>query len=106
MNDLEIIQNTAIKRLMMLPASTPSSIIRSELGIWTVQNQIAFKKLMFLHRVLNLKNNITRQVLLEQIPMPGPTWLSETQQVLEMININENLEEIQSKSKYSWKKNR
>ena len=104
LNDLEIIQNTAIKRLMMLPASTPSSIIRSELGIWTVQNQIAFKKLMFLHRVLNLKNNVTRQVLLEQIPMPGPTWLSETQQLLEMININENLEEIQNKSKYSWKK--
>ena len=101
--DLETAQNTALKRLLKLPNTTPTAILRSELGIWSIESQLMYKKLSYLHRLLNLDNNVTKQVLLEQMNLPGPTWVREVESILITLNINKSHEDIKTCSKYQWK---
>ena len=105
LQSLETIQNITLKRLMRLPPSTPTVGIRNELNILSIENQILKKRLMYLHRILNMKEtNITKQILLQQKYMPGNTWLTETLTQLENLNININLEDIETKKKNAWRK--
>lgn len=101
--DLEIAQNISVKRLIRLPVTTPSQILRSELGIWSVRNQIIYKQLMYLQRLLKMKNNVTRDILIQQETIPGKTWLSEIFQQIENLNIKLKLNQIQNLSKQKWK---
>lgn len=101
--DLETVQNSALKRLLRLPITTPSAILRSELGIWSIASQLMYKKLSYLHRLLNLNNNVTKQVLLEQMKLPGPTWVGEVGSILNTLIITKSHEEIKNCSKYKWK---
>ena len=102
--DIESIQNTNLKRLLRLPASTPSAGLRNELGILSTRSQITKKRAMYLHRLLNLpQTNITQQILLEQQTMPGNTWLHNTLTELEELGLNISLDELKCKSKQQWK---
>ena len=104
MKDLEISQNICIKRLLKIPLTTPNAILRGELGIWSVEAQILYKKLMFLQRILKQDKTIAKLVLLEQQNLPGPTWLHELKQLMITIGLNQTLEEIQKLSKFKWKR--
>ena len=101
--DLETVQNSALKRLLKLPITTPTAILRSELGIWSIESQLMYKKLSYLRRLLNLNNNVTKQVLMEQMNLPGPTWVSEVKSILSTLNIKKSHEDIKNCSKYKWK---
>ena len=102
--DLEIAQNISIKKLTRMPITTPSVLMRDELGLWSVKNQITMKKLTYLQRVLKMNNNITKTILLEQLNMPGPTWLAEVTQNMKDLEITVSLDDISKMTKFRWKK--
>ena len=104
LQQLEIAQNISIKKLIGLPITSPSALVRSELGLWSVKNQIAMKRLTYLQRVLKMKNNVTRSILMEQQNIPGPTWLKEVMQIMENLNIEKSLNDISTMTKFQWKK--
>ena len=87
-----------------MPITTPSVLMRDELGLWSVKNQITMKKLTYLQRVLKMNNNITKTILLEQLNMPGPTWLAEVTQKMNDLDITISLDDISKMTKFRWKK--
>ena len=103
--ELEGIQNRAIKRLLRLPQGTPSQALLNELGMWNINTIIIKKKLTYLHKVLNYpKENLTRQVLINQMNQPGGTWWSSVKETAQEIDINIDQDKLQNTSKYSWRK--
>ena len=103
-SDIETAQNTCIKRLLHIPLTCPNAILRSELGMWSVEGQIMYKKCMFLQRILKQKNTVTRQVLQEQLNLPGPTWINEVNNLMSSADVVLTHSEIETISKYQWKK--
>ena len=105
LSEMERIQNKAIKRMLRLPQGTPSFGLRAELGILSIESVIAKKKLSFLHRVLNQPDsNITKRVLLEQIKLPEETWLSNTIETCQKLEVTSDLMEIKGIPIEVWKK--
>ena len=105
MKELEIVQNITLKRLMRLPQGTPSKGLLNELGLWSIKNIILQKKLMYLHKLINYKQeNLARKVFMTQISQPGKTWWSAIKEEAEVAKIKLDLEELQKISKNQWKK--
>ena len=105
MKQLEAIQNKSLKRLLRLPQGTPSQALRNELGIWDIKTTIYGKQLMYLHKILNYpENNLTRQVLFNQMKQPGNTWWSSLIETCKQINMQFTIEDIMKISKFKWKK--
>lgn len=103
--ELEGIQNRSLKRLLRLPQGTPSQGLLNEMGMWNIQTIIMSKKLMFLYKVLNYNDeNITKQVLLNQVNQPGPTWISSLEESCKNINIKIEFQHLQNITKATWKK--
>ena len=101
---LQSTADTALKRLLKLPTSTPSVALRGELGILSVKAHIMMKKLMFLQRVRKMKNDsICRQIMMQQEEMPGNTRIKEVKEILNYLAIEKSLEEIEKISKAMWK---
>ena len=66
-----------------------------KLGILSIKNQITKRKILYMHRVLNLKaQNITRKVMEEQSNRPGRTWISNIINDLREIGLETELKEI------------
>ena len=104
LEEMEKIQNKSLKRMLRLPQGTPSIGLKAELGIMSIESIIAKRKLMFLHRMLNLpSSNITRRVLIEQLKMPGETWLNSIIKLCQSLRLNDNLETIKEYPKILWK---
>ena len=94
---LQSIQDTALKRLLKLPTSTPSVALRGELGILSIKGHMEIKKMMFLQRVRKMKETeLCRQIMLEQEKMPGNTWIKESKQILADLNISLSYKEIEN----------
>ena len=72
--------------------------------MWSVEGQIMYKKCMFLQRILKQKNTVTRQVLQEQLNLPGPTWINEVNNLMSSADVVLTHSEIETISKYQWKK--
>ena len=90
--------------MLRLPQGTPSRALRAELGILSIESIIAKRKLMYLHSLMNLPtSNITRKVLLEQLNLPGATWLQTTLELCKKLQISDDLEIISKTSKHKWK---
>ena len=101
---METTQNKSIKRMLRLPQGTPSQGLRAELGIYSIESVISIRKLRFLHRVLNLPDrNITKQVLMQQLNLPGETWFDNTIALCTKFNLSEDIEVIANTSKLKWK---
>lgn len=101
---LEQSQSQSIKRLLHLPYTTPTRAIYNEMGLMTIKNRIAMRKMMYLHKLLNKdQNNLARQILIEQPQLPGPTWISKVRLLIEELEIGSSLEEIEEFSKDKWK---
>ena len=102
---LEDAQNQNLKRLLRLPQGTPTLGLINELGIWTVEINIYYKKLLYLHKLIHYPDNyIAKQVLLTQINKPGPTWWKSILQIGELIGQEIDCEKISKLSKDQWKK--
>jgi hypothetical protein len=104
LEEMEKIQNKSLKRMLRLPPGTPSMGLKAELGIMSIESIVAKRKMMFLHRLLNLPDsNITKRVLIEQEKMPGETWLYSTIKICRKLGLTENLETIKAYPKPVWK---
>ena len=68
-----------VKRMMSLPISTPGMGIFAETGILPAEDQIARKKMMFLHRILSgNQEKLVRQVYSQQKMFGFPKcWTAE-----------------------------
>ena len=67
MEEMEKIQKNILFRLYEMPRSTPYKAFLSEIGIWTIERQIQYKKLLFLHQLITSEENrIARKTLIEQ----------------------------------------
>ena len=102
--DLETTQSKAIKRLLRIPYTTPSKGLLNELGLLSIENEIIKKKIIYLHHILTGKNQILLNVLMEQLKIPGNTWIENCFQEMKKIEITTDLDEIRSMSKYKIKK--
>ena len=104
MKELETVQNITLKRLMRLPQGTPSKGLLNELGLWSVKNIILHKKLMYLHKLINYKqDNLARKVFFIQTKQPGETWWSSLKNEASDANINLDLDQLQIITKNQWK---
>ena len=105
LQEMEAIQNKSLKRMLRLPQGTPSKGLRAELGICSIESVITKRKLRFLHRLLNFPDkNITKKVLLQQLNLPGDTWLSTTLSTCQKLGLSDDLETIKITPKLTWKK--
>ena len=76
----------------------------NELGMWTVQITIFYKKLLYLHKLIHYPDtNIAKQVLQTQIDKPGPTWWKSILEIGEAIGQIIDQEKISNMSKSQWK---
>lgn len=105
LQEMEVIQNKSIKRMLRLPQGTPSQGLRAELGIHCVENIISKRRLRFFHRLLNLPDgNITKKVMMQQLNLPGDTWLSETLSLCKKLELCDEIDTITNMPKAKWKK--
>ena len=103
-NQLEMIHSQSIKRLLHLPYSTPTIGLYNELGIMSIKNQILKRQLMYFHKTFNKPDpNLAKQVMEEQIKLPGKTWLANLLSKMSNININHSIADLEKISKYQWK---
>ena len=101
---LEKIQNNSLKRLLRIPYSTPSLGLLYELQIPTIQSTIEKRKLMYYHKILNQKETLAKQILIQQKNLHSNHFMKEIDGLLlkyQLEKYNENLTEI---SKSQWKK--
>ena len=105
LKDLEKIYSQSLKRLLHLPYTTPTKGLYSEIGIISIKSQIIKKKLMFLHRIMNKhENTLSRKIMEEQENIPGNNWLKTVKTHLTELNLQDDIHELNSMTKYKWKK--
>ena len=105
MGQLEQIYSQSIKRLLHLPFSTPTFGLYNELGIWRIESQILQKQLMFIHKMYNKTDDtLVKKVLLEQMKLPGKTWIKNIKDHLENMKGKPSLDDLNNISKIMWKK--
>ena len=103
LEELEKIQNNAIKRLLRIPFSTPSMGLLYELKLPTIKARISIKKLMYIHKLYQHEDSLAYAVLKEQENLPSNHFLKEIQEMMKNYNIKYNTEEIKAMSKSKWK---
>ena len=65
---LETWQHRILKGITEQRDKTPCFGLKAELGIWPVKNQIEYRKLMLLHRILHTKKDtLLKQIIRSQI---------------------------------------
>ena len=94
-----------VKRIMNLPISTPGMGIFAEIGILPAEDQIARKKMMFLHRILSgNQEKLVRQVYSQQKKFGFPKcWTAEITDIQKLYRLEVEDEQIGALSKLSWK---
>ena len=64
---LENIQAMCLCSLLSIPKTTPYIGLLNELGIWTMEKQIVYRKLMFYHNMLNSDDRrLSKRIVIEQ----------------------------------------
>ena len=105
MSQLEQIHSQSIKRLLHLPFSTPTLGLYYELGIWQIESQILQKQLMFVHKIYNKPDDmLVKKVLIQQLKLPGKTWIKNISEHLKIMNGKPSLDELSKMPKITWKK--
>ena len=104
MQDLETIQSKAIKRLLKIPYSTPNKGLLNELGLLSVENEIIKRKIMYMHHIINGKNQLLKDILQQQTKLPGSTWIENTKNEMINLDLGTDFEEISKISKYQMRK--
>ena len=86
---LEVIQGKTLKKLLRLPKSTPYWGLLIELGIWPVEWQNKYKKLMLLHNLLHSDDErIAKQIILDQRDTKqSKCWYSEVRETIEDLGL-------------------
>ena len=105
LEELEKLQAMTLKRLLRLPTGTPTNGLRNELGVYTIENQINIKKLMFWHRVMTMKEDkLVKKIMTEQTKQPGNHWYKRVIEIATSLGLPVDVEKIKILSRGQWKK--
>ena len=102
---LQTLQMKYLKQTMYVPYSTPNKGTLLELGILPVYDVINCRKLLFLHRILNLKeDDPVLKLYEEQNKLPfEKNWANEVSRLREHYNIMLRDSEIKQIKKEKWR---
>ena len=89
MKDLEQAQGNVIKRLLKLPNSTSYMGVLNETGIWTVDYQLVYNRLMLYHNIINSREDrVVKNVILElQKHWVKDSWVEKIKEDAKRIGI-------------------
>ena len=102
---LSSIQNKYIKWMLHTPRGTCTSFTLLELGLLPVSSEIEYRKLCFLHHILNLPDDDPVKEAYEDQKLYScePNWYNEVCVLLGKYGIEVNEGNIRSLSKKKWK---
>ena len=103
MKELEEIQGIILKRVCEQRKTTPYMGLLAELGIWTVEKQIEYKKIMLLHNILTSEyDRLIKDIIKDQIQTTWPgSWIENVKQICNKYSLN--IDEIQTYTKKNLK---
>ena len=93
LNLLETIDVQFLKSVLKAPKCTPTEMLYLELGCVPFRQLIMKRRIMFLHYILNEdKNSMIHRFLLAQIKQQRRSdWISQVQNDLKKLKMNENI---------------
>ena len=102
---MEIIQGNVLKGLLRLPKATPYWGILIELGIWPVEWQLKYRKMMLYHQILISKDDrkIKRIILEQKKNNYKECWYSEIVEIGNRTNVEIDTEIVRIMKKSVWK---
>ena len=109
MKELEDTQASTLRRLLNVPKTTSYLGILNETGIWNIQHQFMYKRLMLYHNIMNSKKEerFVKQVILEEESNPFEgCWAEKVQEDAEKLDMKPEKmrKELKSKVKKDIKK--
>ena len=101
---LEKIQGRMIKRLLQIPETTPTWGILKETGIWPIEHQVNYQRLMLLQNLLNSEENRLGRRIIESQSEEGIEygWYQGTVKVARKYGLEE--DEVEKVTKKEWKR--
>ena len=94
-----------LKRILNLPLSTPYTGIQMETGIWPVMARINYASLMLFHSVINSRNRLATDIVLQQEKSNLPnTFYQRVSEIGRLPDIDIRSDAIKGKGKSEWKK--
>ena len=101
---LEKIQGRMIKRLLQIPETTPTWGILKETGIWPIEHQVNYQRLMLLQNLLNSEENRLGRRIIESQREEGIEygWYQGTVKVARKYGLEE--DEVEKVTKKVWKR--
>ena len=101
MEDLESTQASTLKRLMKVPNTTSHPGVLNELGIWTVDYQLVYRRLMLYHNIINSKEDrVVKGLVLElEKYWTKESWVEKIKEDTNRVGINMGDFKTQIKSK-------
>ena len=108
MEKLKVIQLRYLKRILGLANSTCNSFLFLELGVLPINFEIDKRRLMYLHRILNLEESdpvyITFQNMASFVKAGEENWWSEVEVALHKYGLPTDLDEIRELKKETFRK--
>ena len=103
--ELEKLQSDMLKRILNLPLSTPYTGVLMETGIWPVMARINYAILMLFHSVINSKNRLATDIVLQQEKSNLlNTFYQRVSEIGRLLDIDTKSDAIEGKRKSEWKK--
>jgi len=101
---MEQIQKDSLLYLYEMPKTTPYKAFLSEIGLWTIENYMNYKKLLLFHNLHHSpKERIAKRILDEQIENEvEKCWYSELLDITKIYEIE--IEQANELSKDQWRK--
>ena len=101
LNQLENIQGTILRAICEQRRTTPYMGLLAELGIWTIEKLIEYKKIMLIHNIMTSKEDrLIREIVIEQIQNTWKgCWIEQVKEICEKYNIDINEINKYTKSK-------
>ena len=104
MERLEKVQGKILKHLLRLPKTTPTWGVLKETGIWSMEMQINYQRMMLYQNMITSdEGRLGRRLIEEQEEEDwNDGWMGETKRIARKIGIR--LEEARKVTKSKWKK--
>ena len=103
MERLEKIQGRMLKRLLKVPESTSTWGVLKETGIWSVEMQIVYQRLMLYQNLLASDDErLGRRIIEAEEETVYAGWATETERIAGVIEID--IGEVHNLTKKAWKK--
>ena len=102
---LEDVDKTMIRRALNLPFSTPVEFLYNELGIMRIRDIIQYRRVMFLHYLLNRpEQELLYRFFMAQLRDPTEDdWCLTVQDDLQQLNITLSFDDIKALKKEKYK---